>query len=103
MKNFKKVLALALVFMLSFSLFAGAVGFTDAADIHENYQADVNMLVELGVLGGYPDGSFRPEDKITRAEFAKMAYVLKYGSDDSGSLFAGQLLSRLLKLSFQLL
>ncbi len=90
MKNFKKVLALALVFMLSFSLFAGAVGFTDAADINENYQDDVNMLVELGVLGGYPDGSFRPEDKITRAEFAKMAYVLKYGSDDSGSLFAGQ-------------
>ena len=77
MKNFKKVLALALVFMLSFSLFAGAVGFTDAADINENYQDDVNMLVELGVLGGYPDGSFRPEDKITRAEFAHiMAKVM---------------------------
>lgn len=90
MKSFKKVLALALVFMLSFSLFAGAVGFTDAADINENYQDDVNMLVELGVLGGYPDGSFRPNDKITRAEFAKMAYVLKYGADDNGDLFAGQ-------------
>ncbi len=90
MKNLKKVLALALVFMLSFSLFASAAGFTDAADIDEIYQDDVNMLVELGVLGGYPDGSFRPEDKITRAEFAKMAYVLKYGQDDNGSLFAGQ-------------
>lgn len=90
MKSFKKVLALAMVFALSLSLFAGAVGFTDANDIHENYQDDVNMLVELGVLGGYPDGTFRPEDKITRAEFAKMAYVLKYGSDDEGKLFAGQ-------------
>lgn len=90
MKNFRKVLALAMVFALSLSLFAGAVGFTDANDIHEDYQDDVNMLVELGVLGGYPDGTFRPEDKITRAEFAKMAYVLKYGSDDNGNLFAGQ-------------
>jgi len=90
MKNFKKVLALALVFVLSLSLFASAAGFTDANDIHEDYQDDVNMLVELGVLGGYPDGTFRPEDKITRAEFAKMAYVLKYGSDDNGNLFAGQ-------------
>ncbi|MBQ4545405.1 MAG: S-layer homology domain-containing protein [Oscillospiraceae bacterium] len=90
MKSFKKVLALVMVFALSLSLFAGAVEFTDANDIHENYQDDVNMLVELGVLGGYPDGSFRPEDKITRAEFAKMAYVLKYGADDNGNLFAGQ-------------
>ena len=90
MRNFKKVLALVMVFALSLSIFASAVGFTDANDINENYQDDVNMLVELGVLGGYPDGTFRPEDKITRAEFAKMAYVLKYGSDDNGSLFAGQ-------------
>ena len=90
MQNFKKVLALAIVFVLSFSLLASAVGFTDATDINENYKDDVNMLVELGVLGGYPDGSFRPESKITRAEFAKMAYVLKYGADDLGSLFAGQ-------------
>ncbi|MBQ5778215.1 MAG: S-layer homology domain-containing protein, partial [Oscillospiraceae bacterium] len=90
MKNLKKVLALVLVFVFSFSLFASAQGFTDANDINENYKDDVNMLVELGVLSGYPDGSFRPEDKISRAEFAKMAYVLKYGSDDGGSLFAGQ-------------
>ena len=75
MKSFKKVLALVMVFALSLSLFAGAVEFTDANDIHENYQDDVNMLVELGVLGGYPDGTFRPEANITRAEFAKMVYV----------------------------
>ncbi len=90
MKNLKRVLALVMMFVLSFSLFAGAVGFTDANDIHEDYKDDVSMLVELGVLGGYPDGTFKPEATITRAEFAKMAYVLKYGSDDGGDLFAGQ-------------
>ena len=82
MKNLKKVLALALVFALSLSLFASAAGFTDASDIHEDYVDDVNMLVELGILGGYPDGSMRPEGNISRAEFAKLAYVLKYGKDD---------------------
>ncbi len=90
MKSFKKVLALALVFVLSLSMFAGAAEFTDAADIHEDYKDDVNMLVELGILSGYPDGSVKPEATITRAEFAKMAYVLKYGSDDNGKLFANQ-------------
>ena len=90
MKNLKKVLALALVFALSLSLFASAAGFTDASDIHEDYVDDVNMLVELGILGGYPDGSMRPEGNISRAEFAKLAYVLKYGKDDKGELFAGQ-------------
>lgn len=89
MSNLKKVFALALVFALSLTLFAGAA-FTDQADIAEDYIDDVNMLVELGVVGGYPDGSFKPENTITRAEFAKLAYVLKYGVDDSGKLFADQ-------------
>ncbi len=90
MKSFKKVLALVMVFVLSFSLFASAAEFTDANDIKEEFKDDVSMLVELGILSGYPDGSIRPEATITRAEFAKMAYVLKYGSDDEGKLFAGQ-------------
>ncbi len=90
MKSFKKVLALVMVFALSLSLFAGAAEFTDAEDIHEDYKDDISMLVELGIMAGYPDGSVKPEALITRAEFAKMAYVLKYGSDDSGKLFANQ-------------
>lgn len=90
MKSLKKVLALVMVFALSLSLFASAVEFTDANDINDNYADDVNMLVELGILSGYPDGSFKPEGKITRAEFAKMAYVLKYGADDKGELFSNQ-------------
>ena len=89
MKNLKKVLSLAIVFALSLTLFAGAA-FTDEAEIGDDYKDDVNMLVQLGVIGGYPDGSFKPQDNITRAEFTKMAYTLKYGYDDQGQLFAGQ-------------
>ncbi|MCX5973495.1 MAG: PQQ-binding-like beta-propeller repeat protein [Coprothermobacterota bacterium] len=32
-------------------------------------------LVSRGVLNGYPDGTFRPESPVTRAEFAKMALL----------------------------
>ena len=35
------------------------------------------------------DNTFRPENNVTRAEFAKMAYTLKYGADDKGMLFSG--------------
>ncbi len=89
MRNLKKILALALVFAMAFTFTAGAA-FTDAAEIGADYVDDVNMLVELGVIGGYPDGSVKPQANITRAEFAKMAYTLKYGSDTDGELFASQ-------------
>lgn len=29
-------------------------------------------LIDMGAIGGYPDGTFRPEDNITRAEFTKI-------------------------------
>ena len=90
MRNLKKILALALVFAMAFTFTAGAADFTDAAEINAKYADDVNMLVELGVIAGYPDGSFGPQKNITRAEFAKMAYTLKYGSDSNGDLFAAQ-------------
>ncbi|MBQ8004472.1 MAG: S-layer homology domain-containing protein, partial [Oscillospiraceae bacterium] len=90
MRNLKKILALALVFALGFTFTASAADFTDAAEIGANYVDDVNMLVELGVIAGYPDGSFGPQKNITRAEFAKMAYTIKYGSDTDGNLFAAQ-------------
>ena len=89
MRNLKKILALALVFAMTFT-FASAANFSDQASIGADYIDDVNMLVELGVIAGYPDGTFGPQKNITRAEFAKMAYTLKYGSDSDGKLFEGQ-------------
>ncbi len=34
------------------------------------YSNEVNYLVELGILNGYEDGTFKPNEPITRAEFA---------------------------------
>jgi len=35
-------------------------------------QPCIELLLQEGVLSGYPDGTFRPEQAVTRAEFAAM-------------------------------
>lgn len=41
-------------------------------DVPAGYRAKdaIESLATLGILGGYPDGSFRPNSPLTRAEFA---------------------------------
>ncbi|MCM3610365.1 S-layer homology domain-containing protein [Planococcus sp. MERTA32b] len=36
------------------------------------YEDEMRELIELGVLNGYPDGTYQPKRAVTRAEFAKM-------------------------------
>ena len=83
MKNLKKILALVLAFACAFTMFAGAA-FTDQADIKVDSEV-VDTLVSLGVVNGYTDGSFKPNDTVTRAEMAKMIYVLRTGNSDASA------------------
>ena len=83
MKNLKKVLALVLAFACAFTMFAGAA-FTDQADIKVKSDV-VDTLVSLGVVNGYDDGSFKPNGTVTRAEMAKMIYVLRTGNSDASA------------------
>ena len=80
--NLKKVLALVLAFACAFTMFAGAA-FTDQADIKASEAVDT--LVALGVVNGYDDGSFKPNGTVTRAEMAKMIYVLRTGNSDASA------------------
>ena len=64
-------------------MFAGAA-FTDQADIKVDSDV-VDTLVSLGVVNGYTDGSFKPNDTVTRAEMAKMIYVLRTGNSDASA------------------
>ena len=62
-------------------MFAGAA-FTDQADIKATDA--VNMLSSLGVITGYTDGSYQPNKVVTRAEMAKMIFVVRNNKiDDS--------------------
>ena len=36
------------------------------------YEAEMRELMELGIIQGYKDGTIRPNQEVTRAEFAKM-------------------------------
>lgn len=44
-------------------------------DVSKDYWAasQINLLSEQGVIVGYPDGTFKPDANVTRAEFAAMA------------------------------
>ena len=64
-------------------MFAGAA-FTDQADIKVDSDV-VDTLVSLGIVNGYTDGSFKPNDTVTRAEMAKMIYVLRTGNSDASA------------------
>ena len=81
--NLKKILALVLAFACAFTMFAGAA-FTDSADIKVDAEV-VDTLVALGVVNGYDDGSFKPNGTVTRAEMAKMIYVLRTGNSDASA------------------
>ena len=83
MKNLKKVLALVLAFACAFTMFAGAA-FTDQADIKVDADA-VDTLVSLGIVEGFEDGSFQPNGTVTRAQMAKMIYVLRTGNSDASA------------------
>ena len=81
--NLKKVLALVLAFACAFTMFAGAA-FTDQADIKVDADA-VDTLVSLGIVEGFEDGSFQPNATVTRAQMAKMIYVLRTGKSDASA------------------
>lgn len=64
-------------------MFAGAA-FTDQSDIAVDSDV-VDTMTALGVIEGYTDGSFRPDDTVTRAEMAKMIYVVRTGRSDASA------------------
>ncbi|MFN6566581.1 S-layer homology domain-containing protein [Dendronalium sp. ChiSLP03b] len=47
---------------------------TTFSDVSSNYWAAqfIQELSQRGVIAGFPDGSFRPEEAVTRAQFAAM-------------------------------
>lgn len=39
---------------------------------NSKYRLGIQILSDLGITGGYDDGTFRPDDKMTRAEFVQV-------------------------------
>ena len=69
--------------ILSSFSFAFAAKFED---VEGDYEEAIDTLVALGVITGYEDGTFRPENIVTRAEMAKLIVeILGYGDLVSGA------------------
>lgn len=50
--------------------------FNDASSISESFYAELCFMVEQGILEGFADGTVRPTQLVTRAQFVKLLYVL---------------------------
>jgi len=91
MRNLKKVLALVMAMALTLTMFAGAVDTvdkpTDYDTLSANAQEAVSVLTALKVISGYPDKTFKGDSIVTRAELAKMIYVLKTGDSSAAATF----------------
>ncbi|MBQ9096944.1 MAG: S-layer homology domain-containing protein [Clostridia bacterium] len=75
----KKVLSLLLLITMlvsigSFAVMAADGSFPDVSGEHTNLEA-IKHYAEAGVINGYPDGTFKPGEPITRGEFVKMLMV----------------------------
>lgn len=70
MKNIFKILTAMIIF--SVTLPASAFQFPDVPTNHWAAE-QMDILSDKGVIVGYPDGTFKPDDNVTRAEFASMA------------------------------
>lgn len=78
MKNFKKSISMILCLLL----LLGNLVYADeimpiSAPVERDYeshwaQATIEKWLNEGMVSGYPDGSYKPDNKVTRAEFVKM-------------------------------
>lgn len=61
---------------LPYGIKSGSTSFKDSADIPAWAADGFNVLTCYGVISGYPDGTVRPSNNITRAECAKVLYEI---------------------------
>jgi len=58
--------------------------FPDVSEAHSNYDA-IEYVKDEGIVGGYPDGTYQPENNINRAEFTKIIIESVYTDEEINS------------------
>lgn len=77
MKITKRITSLALILAFAFTslcTFTVSAAFSDVDEANTYYEA-IYSLVDDGTINGYEDGTFKPENTITRAEFSKLLAI----------------------------
>ena len=83
-----KTSARFLAVILAVLMIAGAAITVSAfSDVEEGYEyaPAISILTQLGVISGYEDGTFKPENPVERDEMAKLVYVLYTTFEKAGS------------------
>lgn len=70
-RSISLLLAIVMVFAFSVAVFAAP----SFCDIEQSWAKEsIERMAEANVVTGYPDGTFRPDKEVTRAEFAQLLY-----------------------------
>ena len=88
MKRFRPSVGLVLLLSLLFLPSAFAIAFPDVA-LNYSFSIAISQLSDRGVIGGNPDGFFRPHDPVNRAAMLKMlSLAAKKTPSASGGCFS---------------
>ena len=85
----KKFLSLVLALAMTLSLVTISAGAKDFADDDSiDYKEAVDVISAIGIVNGYPDGSFGPDGALTRGAAAKIICNLILGPTTASALRA---------------
>jgi len=94
MRVSKRILALALALIMVVGLMTTASAnlnhASDAAEVAPEYRLAVGALYTLGLIEGFPDGTFRPETTVNRAQMTNLIFDMVNGPDQAPPLVATQ-------------
>lgn len=88
----KKIVSIFITAAFLLSMLLGSVPASSAgavlSDVEGHWAQDtIQNMVSEGIIGGYPDGSFKPNNNITRAEFATLLVKAFDLAPGSGKVF----------------
>ena len=79
----KRFLSFALILSVFMSACMPAKAEYSDVFADSDYYASCTRLADLGIIAGYEDGTFRPDNTITRAEFTKIIVCMMDKEDDA--------------------
>lgn len=78
----KKIIAITILSLALINATNNSFGSTSINDMSEHWaKENVEKLAGIGIIAGYEDGTFKPENTVTYAEFIKMLVVGFTGED----------------------
>lgn len=70
----KKIILIIMILIITLASLTNVYA-QDFPDVNKDLEEAVGLLQGYGIIQGYPDGTFKPEKDVTRAEMAKIVTV----------------------------